>query len=65
MEIVSTFTSSFGDLCSGLASTVVTTFDTVMTTTDGKLSNIAIWGITFMGVAGGLGLINWLRGLAT
>ena len=65
MEIVSTFTGAFGDLCTGLGGTIVSTFDTVMTTTDGKLSNIAIWGITFMGVSGGLGLIHWLRGLAS
>ena len=64
MEIVETFVDAFSGITSGLGSTIVSTFDSVMVTQDGKLTNIAIWGLTFAGVAGGIKLITWLRSLA-
>lgn len=57
-EIVSTFTTAFTDLCSGVAGGVVDTFNTVFMTTDGKLSNLAIWGIVFGAVGLGLAIIR-------
>lgn len=53
MDIVSTFTTAFTDLTSGLGGGIVDLFNSVFLTSEGKLSNIAIWGITF----GAIGLV--------
>lgn len=57
-EIITTFTDALSSLASGVASTVVTTFDTVMTNSEGKLSNLAIYGIVTIAVSLGIGLVR-------
>ena len=57
-EIITTFTTALSSLASGVASTVVATFDSVMMTSDGKLSNLAIYGIVFLAVSLGIGLVK-------
>lgn len=57
-EIITTFTEALSSLASGVASTVVATFDAIMMTTDGKLSNVAIYGIVFLAVSLGIGLVR-------
>ena len=57
-EIVSTFTTSFSTFCSGIAGSIVETFNSVFTTGDGKLSNLAIWGIVFGAVGLGLAIVR-------
>ena len=57
-EIITTFVEALSSLASGLASTVVATFDAVMMTSDGKLSNLAIYGIVFLAVSLGIGLVK-------
>ena len=64
MNIVETFVDAFSGVTSGLGSTIVSTFDSVMVTSEGKLTNIAVWGLTLAGIAGGIKLITWLRSLA-
>ena len=54
MEIVQTFVDGFTTFTSGMGSGLVNLFNTVFLTAEGKLSNIAIWGITFGAV--GLGM---------
>ena len=58
MDIVSTFTTAFTEMCSGIGSGVVNLFNDVFLTTDGKLSNIAVWGITFGAIGLTLGLVR-------
>lgn len=57
-EIITTFTEALSSLASGVASTVVTTFDAVMTNSEGGLSNLAIYGIVFLAVSLGIGLVR-------
>lgn len=59
-EIVTTFTTSLSSLATGLASAIVSTFDTVVTNSEGKLSNLAIWGITFGAIGLGTFLVRKL-----
>ena len=56
MEIVETFLSGVTGLGSGLGTAIVDTFNSVVLTSEGKLSNIAIWGLTFGGMALVIGL---------
>lgn len=57
-EIVSTFTEALSSLAAGVASTVVATFNAIMMTSEGKLSNVAIYGIVFLAVSLGIGLVK-------
>lgn len=57
-DIITTFTDSLSSLASGVASTVVATFNAIMMTSEGKLSNVAIYGIVFLAVSLGIGLVN-------
>lgn len=57
-EIITTFTEALSSLASGVASTVVSTFDAVMMNSEGKLSNLAIYGIVFLAVSLGIGLVR-------
>lgn len=57
-EIITTFTDALSSLASGVASTVVATFNAIMMTSEGKLSNIAIYGIVFLAVSLGIGLVK-------
>ncbi len=50
---VSTVVDSFGSLLTGIASTIGNTFDALFVSADGGISNIAAWGLMFLGV--GLG----------
>lgn len=50
-EIVQTITTAATNFASGFGSAVVNTFDTILTNGDGGLSNLAIWGLAFGGVA--------------
>lgn len=63
-EIITTFVEALSSLASGLASTVVATFDAVMMTSDGKLSNLAIYGIVFLAVSLGIGIVKKFSGKA-
>ena len=56
MDIVQTFVDGFTTFTSGMGAGVVNLFNTVFLNTEGKLSNIAIWGITF----GAIGLGTFL-----
>lgn len=50
-EIVQTITGAATNFASGFGSAVVNTFDTILINGDGGLSNLAIWGLVFGGVA--------------
>lgn len=58
MNIVSTFTSAVSDFAAGIGTTVVDLFDKVFITSDGNLTNLAIWGITFGAISLVLGLVH-------
>lgn len=57
-EIISTFTTALSGLAEGVSSTVVSTFNTIMTTSEGKLSNLGIYGIVFLAVSLGIGIVK-------
>lgn len=50
-EIVKTVTDAATNFASGFGTAVVDTFDTILTNGQGGLSNLAIWGLVFGGVA--------------
>lgn len=58
MNIVETFTGAFTDMASGLGTGITKLFNDVFVTTEGGLSNIAIWGITFGAIGLCLGLVR-------
>ncbi len=58
MNIVSTFTSALGDFVEGFGTSVVDLFNSVFVTSEGGLSNIAVWGITFGAISLVLGLVR-------
>lgn len=49
-EIVSAITSAFTGLLTGLGSGIVDVFDKIVMTSEGKLTNFAIWTLAFLGV---------------
>ena len=57
-EIVTTVTTAISNFATGVASTVVSVFDTVFTSSDGKLSNLAIWGLVMGAIGLGYALIR-------
>lgn len=57
-EIITTFTEALSSLASGVASTAVATFDAIMMNSEGGLSNLAIYGIVFLAVSLGIGLVR-------
>lgn len=58
MEIVSTFVTAVGDFCAGLGTAVVDTFEAVCLNSEGGLSNLAIWGITFGAISLAVGVVR-------
>lgn len=60
-EIVTTITTAATGFASGFGRAVVETFETIMVSENGNLSNLAIWGLVF----GGVGLIIGLSKLFT
>jgi hypothetical protein len=57
-SIVETFTTAFTGITSGLSSGIVDTFNTIVTNSEGGLSNLATWGLVFGGVALGIGILK-------
>ena len=57
-QIVDTFLEGVTGLGSGLGRTIVDTFNSVVMTSDGKLSNLAIWGLVFGGSALIIGVVK-------
>lgn len=57
-EAVSTVTTAFGNFLTGTASAIVGTFDTVFVAEGGGISNIAAWGLMFIGIPLGVKLIR-------
>lgn len=50
-NIVTTITDAASSFATGFGNAVVNTFDTILTDGSGNLSNLAIWGLVFGGVA--------------
>ena len=59
-QIASVFTGAFTGITSGLSSGLVEAFDTVIVNPEGGLTNLAIWGIVFGGIAFGTWLVKKL-----
>lgn len=57
-SIVSTFVDSMKGIAAGAASTIKSTFDALVVTENGGLSNLAIWGLVFGGIAIALGVVR-------
>ena len=58
MNIVETFTGAFTSMAEGIGTGVVDLFNSVFVNSEGNLSNLAIWGITFGAVGLVLGLVR-------
>ena len=58
VSIVSTFTEAISGVATGIANTVVDVFNTVCVTTEGGISNIAIWGLVFGAIALATGIVR-------
>lgn len=58
MDIVKTFTDALSGFVSGFGTSVVDLFNSVFVTSEGGLSNLAIWGITFGACGLVLGLVR-------
>lgn len=52
-EIISTITSTITSFLTAVASNIVTVFNAVAVTADGKLTDFAIWALVFLGVGFG------------
>ena len=50
-QIVEVFVTAIKGIAEGISTAVVDTFNTLYVTKDGSLTNLAIWGIVFGGVA--------------
>ena len=57
-SIVSTFTDALSGVATGIANTVVDVFNAVCVTAEGEISNIAIWGLVFGGIALAAGIVR-------
>lgn len=57
-SIVDTFVEGMSSIASGAADTVKTVFNTLVVTENGGLSNLAIWGLVFGGIALALGFVR-------
>lgn len=58
-HIVSTVTDAIGGLVTGLTSGISDAFNGLFVTADGTgLSNLAVWGLTFVGVTIILGVVK-------
>lgn len=62
-EIITAITSGITGIASGMASTIVSTFNTVFLTTEGKLTNLAIFGLVFIGVGFSVSVFYIIRGM--
>lgn len=57
-QIVNTVVEAFTGLAEGIASTVQTVFEQLFITENGGISNLAIWGLVFVGVGAAFGLVK-------
>ena len=57
-SIVSTFTEAIAGVATGIATTVVDVFNAVCVAEGGGISNIAIWGLVFGGIALATGIVR-------
>lgn len=57
-NIVSTFVDAVTGIASGLSDAVVSVFNKLVVTENGALSNLAIWGLVFGGIALAIGVIR-------
>lgn len=62
-EIISAITSGITGIASGLASVLVSTFNSVFLTTEGKLTDIAIFGLVFLGISFSVTVFYIIRGM--
>lgn len=62
-EIITTITGALTGIASGLASTLVSTFNTVFVTAEGKLTEIAIFGLVFLGIGFSVSVFYIIRGM--
>lgn len=62
--IVGTVVDAFTELTSGLASSIVSTFQTLVMNANGTISTLGIWGLTFISLGFGFGLLKKFTALA-
>lgn len=49
-EIITSITTAFTGLLTGLGTGIVTVFDGLVMTSEGKLTSFAMWALAFLGV---------------
>ena len=57
-EIVSVITSAITSFLTAVASNIVTVFNAIAVTSDGKLTDFAIWALVFLGIGFGTTVIT-------
>ena len=57
-SIVTTFVDSMKGIATGAAETITSVFNGLVVTENGGLSNLAIWGLVFGGIAITLGVVR-------
>jgi hypothetical protein len=62
-EIISNITGAFSELMTSMTSAIGDGFSALLLTDDGKLSNLAQFGLVFIGVGLAIGLVWFVVGL--
>lgn len=62
--IVGTVVDSFTGIVSGIASSVVTTFQSLVMNANGTISTLGIWGLTMLSLGFAFGLVKKFTSLA-